>query len=72
MKYYFTIAVLAISTFAFTSCQRSHTCTCYSPSLNRSTPDFEITGSKKDAQNECESQPQLGKYTGTDYQCRLK
>jgi|GEM_PF-6640231 len=72
MKRYILTAILAIPVLAFTSCKRTYVCSCYSPSLNRSTPSFEIKDTKKNAEAECEAQPQKGVYTGTDYVCRLQ
>ncbi|MCB9046853.1 MAG: hypothetical protein H6550_12040 [Chitinophagales bacterium] len=72
MKSYTFIAVLAIAAISFTSCKRSYNCACYSPSLNRSTPAFEIKDTKKKAKEQCESQPLTGAYTGTDYICRIQ
>lgn len=72
MKSYISIALIAFSLVAVTSCKRSHTCSCYSPDLNKKSPDFEIKGSKKDAKAECEAEPLTGAYIGTDYQCNLK
>lgn len=72
MRYYTILAVFAVSAFAFTSCIKSYRCSCYSPDLNHSTPSFEIKDTKKNAQDECESQPQSGLYTGTDYICHLE
>jgi hypothetical protein len=72
MKHYTILAVFAISAFAFTSCKKSYRCTCYSPALNYSTPSFEIKETKKNAKEECESQPQRGLYTGMDYICHLE
>ena len=72
MKLYTIISIIAISALAFTSCKKTYTCNCYSPGLNHSTPPFEIKDTKKKAKEECETQPQRGLYTGTDYVCKLK
>lgn len=72
MKLYTIICILGISVFAFTSCNKTYKCSCYSPSLNRTTPAFDIKDTKKNAKEECESQPTKGIYTGTDYVCNLK
>lgn len=66
------LVVIAISAIAFTSCKRTHRCSCYSPALNQTTPSFEIKGTKKEAKDECESQPLRGRHTGMDYVCNLK
>lgn len=72
MKLYTFVSILAISAIAFTSCKKTYKCSCYSPSLNKTTPAFEIKDTKKNAKEECASQPQRGLYTGTDYVCNLK
>lgn len=72
MKLYIPIAIIALAAITTTSCKRTHTCSCYSPALNASTPDFKVEGKKSDAKKECEEQPLTGRYTGTDYVCKLK
>lgn len=72
MKLYTFASIMLIAAFAITSCKKTYTCSCYSPSLNKSTPPFEIKDTKKNAEEECESQPLTGMYTGTDYICKLK
>lgn len=72
MRYYTILTVFAISVFACTSCKKSYKCSCYSPALNRTTPSFEIKDTKKNAKDECESQPLRGLYTGTDHICHLE
>lgn len=63
---------MAISALVFTSCKKTYTCKCYSPALNHSTPPFEIKDTKKNAEEQCETQPQRGQHTGTDYICHLE
>ena len=63
---------LVFGGLALTSCKKDYTCTCYSPSLNRSAPDIKINGTKKQAEDDCKALPQTGQYTGTDYVCNLK
>lgn len=72
MKQYIIFSVFVVSAFTFTSCQKTYKCSCYSPALNYTTPSFEIKETKKNAKEECESQPQRGLYTGTDYICHLE
>lgn len=72
MKLYTLIGIMAISAVAFTSCKKTYTCNCYSPDLNHSTPPFEIRDTKKNAEQECETQPQRGVHTGANYVCNLE
>ncbi|HEY9176881.1 MAG TPA: hypothetical protein VIN07_04285 [Flavipsychrobacter sp.] len=72
MKHLIILTVFAVLAIVFSSCERSYRCSCYSPSLNRTTPTFEVRGTKQDAEKECENQPQRGVYTGTDYVCNLE
>lgn len=72
MKKYTIITVIAMAVFAFTSCKKTYRCSCYSPALNHTTPSFEIKDTKKKAKEECETQPERGLYTGTDYVCNLE
>lgn len=72
MKLNILAATLIMAALFTTSCKREFTCSCYSPGLNASTPDFKVQGKKSDAKKECEEQPLTGRYTGTDYVCNLK
>lgn len=72
MKLYIPGLLFAFAAIAFTSCEKTYKCSCYSPNNNRSTPVTEIKGTKKDAREKCESLPLTGQYTGNDYICTLK
>lgn len=72
MRYYISAALIIISALTITSCKKSYTCSCYSPNLNQSTPDFVIKDTKKQAKKKCEAQPVTGGYTGKDYECFIK
>lgn len=72
MRFSISAALVIMVILATTSCKKSYTCSCYSPSLNQSTPDFVIKDTKKQAKEKCEAQPVTGQYTGSDYECYIK
>lgn len=72
MKLYTIGCILAVSVITLASCQKTYKCTCYSPSLNRSTPASEVKGNKKTAEEKCKTLPISGRYTGDDYICNLE
>lgn len=71
MKLLTSSLLIVFCTLSIVSCQKEHTCECYSPSLNRSI-EFDIKDNKKDAEAYCKAQPVTGQYTGTDFECFLK
>lgn len=72
MKLYTLGCIIAIASIGLTSCQKTYKCSCYSPSLNRSIPDSEIKGTRKDAKENCAARPTTGQFSGSDYICNLK